>query len=200
MTNPRALATIQTYLGKNKWGEKRLLAQADGRDCIKIPLSRGGDLCIYPDMIPLEVAKGLTQDILGKPEVFRHYLIQGINKEPRVHAQFHQDATADFNQRQPGYRYNQSITAKARPLSTFARLETLYELAKKAGGVKQWNIGATVVVYRDGNDKMGQHAGTIFQLAIGHNGTWGTFQYQLKRLCFLSRRRSRRGTHSSRCD
>ena len=166
MTNPRyrVLATIQTYSASaKKWRAKRIIAINDGRSRIVIPLSRGGVLCLYPKMVRRREAKSITRHILGQPGIFREYRVQGFNKEPRLQAHFHHDATADFDQDpQPGYRYNNQTTLKAQPLSIIPSLENLANHAKQIcqGEGGQWDIGATVVLYRDGNDKMGQHTGT----------------------------------------
>ena len=134
-----------------------------------VPLSRGGRLCLYPKMVLPKEAMSITKDILDKPGIFREFRIQGFNKEPRLQAHFHHEATADFDHDpQPGYRYNKNTTLKALPLSTIPSLENLAkrtnQICQGEGG--QWDIGATVVLYRDGNDKMGQHTGTNLHMWI----------------------------------
>jgi 2OG-Fe(II) oxygenase superfamily len=164
-SSPRMLATIRTYSGiDRKWGPTNVVAWADGRSDIEIPLPKGGMIRIFPDFVPDEEAKKITEDVLANPEFFRHYTVQGVNDEPRVSAHFHAHATPNFDDFQPGYRYNGSTTLKARPLSAMSSLEELANRTQSFCAVNNWNIGVTVVIYRDGNDKMGQHTGRFHDL------------------------------------
>ena len=58
-----------------------------------IPLRNKGELTIYPRMVETEEATSmqLTDEILSRPHLFR------------LQAQFHHEATDDFDSQQPGY-------------------------------------------------------------------------------------------------
>ena len=155
----RLLATIQHGHGRPKeW------AFDDGSPSLpttglSFKLPKGGRLTLYPRMVQGEEALQLTNDIVQKPDLFHQYKVQGFNKERRVQAQFHDDATPEFDRRQPGYRYNGSTTLKARPLTSIPSLKQLADRCQTMCNVPKWNIGATIVFYRNGRDKLGQHRG-----------------------------------------
>jgi len=161
MIDGRVLATSQRYCkSKRRWEPEQVIARADGSDRIQVPLSKDGELWLYPDMISQEMASTVTKDLLACPSLFRSYRVQGILNEPRLQAHFHERATVDYNLVQPGYRYG-ATTLKARPLSMIPSLESLARRAIEISGVvDSWQIGATVVLYRNGNDHLGQHSGT----------------------------------------
>jgi hypothetical protein len=127
---------------------------------ISIPLRNGSQLTIYPRMVETEEAMKLTDEIMSRPHLFHQYRVQGFNKERRLQGQFHHKATDDFEATQPGYRYNNQTTLKARPISSIPSLKRLADRLKPLCKVPSWNIGATIVIYRNGRDKMGQHRGT----------------------------------------
>ena len=156
---PRILATIQ-----RGGGPVEVIAVDNGSfelSWMGIPycLLQGGLLTIYPRMVPTEEAVEVTNALMENPSLFGQHLIQGFNEEPRIQAHFHHEATDDFEgQPQPGYRYNH-ITVKARPLQRIPSLYRLSERCQWICDVPEWNIGTTVVLYRNGKDKMGQHKG-----------------------------------------
>ena len=156
---PRILATLYRH------GVTKVVAIDDGSPHlamtgIPIRLPKGGLLKTYPRMVDTDEAIQVTTDLLANPSVFGQHRVNGFNPEPRVQAHFHHEATEDFYGRpQPGYRYN-LITMKSRQLQSVPSLCQLAERCRKLCKVPQWNIGTTVVLYRDGNDKMGQHKGT----------------------------------------
>ena len=155
---PRTLATIQRN------GIEVILASDDGSQDLprtgkSLPMTHGGNVTVYPRMLEAEDAVQLTKDLMADPGVFFLNKVCGFNDEPRVQAHFHSEATEDFNQPQPGYRYG-GITLKARPVH---RVPSLCQLAERCGllcKVKDWSIGTTVVLYRNGKDYMGFHKGT----------------------------------------
>ena len=156
---PRTLATIQR--GNQK--PKEIAKDDWGRDLpvkgISLKLSKGGTLTIYPRMVLSDETIQLTNEIVKRPELFRQYKVQGFNNERRIQAQFHEEATDDFDAWQPGYRYNKSTTLKARPLASIPSLKKLADRCQTLCKVPSWNVGTTIVFYRNGKDKMGQHKG-----------------------------------------
>jgi alkylated DNA repair dioxygenase AlkB len=125
----------------------------------KIILSRGGEIHVFPNLIPYVRTKAIKDEILNPKHVhcFRKYCIQG-DFEPRVHFLLHRDATSDFSsQAQPGYEYSQ-IKMKARALSLFPQLETLSHDIGQLRNVQHWDIGIDTILYRDWKDSMGDHA------------------------------------------
>ena len=159
---PRVLARLQKKSKFKRWVDDKILAVDDGADTKEIPLPQGsnfGCLRIYPNMVPTWEAKNIAEDLRSKPYLFREYPIQGINKEPRLQAHFHHEATMDYyNCEQPGYKYNTTIV-KGIPISVIPSLQILADRTRKLNGGEEWNIGTTVVLYRSGKDKMGQHSG-----------------------------------------
>lgn len=156
----RTLATIQR--GREK--PKEIATDDGGRNLsvkgVSLKLSKGGTLTIYPRMVEKAESIRLTNEIVQRPELFRQYKVQGFNNERRVQAQFHEEATDDFDHCQPGYRYNKATTLKARPLESIPSLKKLADHCQTLCKVPSWNIGTTIVFYRNGKDKMGQHKGT----------------------------------------
>ena len=159
---PRVMARLQKKCKRSKrWVDDKILAVDDGADLKEIPLPQGGEgqLIIYPNLVPTWEAKTIAADIRSKPYLVREYPIQGINKEPRLQVHFHHEATMDYyNSVQPGYRYNNTFV-KAIPISVIPSLQVLADRTRRLNGGEEWNIGTTVVLYRSGRDKMGQHSG-----------------------------------------
>jgi alkylated DNA repair dioxygenase AlkB len=136
-----------------------------------IHLRRGGTIKIYPNLIS-HAETSLVKRELFQSGLFRQYKIQ-TSDEPRAHFLLHEDATDDYDYEndngndedfetrraeQPGYRYANSIMMKARPLSRLPRLERLAQELARHCQVPKWTIGVNPVLYRDGQDKMGDHA------------------------------------------
>jgi alkylated DNA repair dioxygenase AlkB len=126
----------------------------------------GGRLHISLGLLSQESQTEITQEVMGCDAWFRSYPIQGV-EEPRVHFLLHKDATDDFTEPQPGYKYRVAAL-KARPLSKLPRVaelaDKLQEVARSNGIATNadpsetfWNLGVDTVLYRDGKDKMGQH-------------------------------------------
>lgn len=151
----------QYYNGKSKkWGEKLPVSlPSNHKQRHRLILPRGGKLLLYPQYLRNKNRMENPENFAKELETcgnFRQYMIQG-NDEPRTHCLFHQDATENFEEDQPCYRYN-NIVIKARPLTKCPNLQKLYEKTKKDCNLQKWKIGANVVVYRDGKDHMGLHA------------------------------------------
>ena len=155
----RTLATLQRDNEKPQeimWDDGSRKVPTTG---VSFKLSKGGTLTIYPRMVQKDECKRLTNEIVNKPYLFRQYKVQGFNNERRLQAQFHDEATDDFEKEQPGYRYNKATTLKARPLNSLPSLKKLADRCQMLCEVPSWNIGTTIVFYRNGLDKMGQHRG-----------------------------------------
>jgi hypothetical protein len=150
-----------------------------------LPLERGGQLVVWRQLLDSEMLARLKTEMMQVVQ-FRRYKVQGT-WEPRVHSLYHQHATADDTQPQPGYRYG-TITLKARPLDELDVLSSLTPVLerhsravtsdsspssqdtvgtsvhKEEEDVESecpplyWNIGVNPVIYRSGRDRMGMHA------------------------------------------
>eukprot|EP00934_Nitzschia_sp_Nitz4_P003540 Nitzschia sp. Nitz4//scaffold2_size372955//240414//241306//NITZ4_000446-RA/size372955-augustus-gene-0.383-mRNA-1//1//CDS//3329546847//3530//frame0 len=159
----RILATIQTYSEKTRsflpariLYEVPLIHSASIRQRFHIKsLHRGGTVCIYPHAISPELSQKVNQQLLSC-SYFRTYQLRGT-AEPRSHFLLHSDATDNFEQAQPGYKYL-SVRMKARPLSSLPYVDQLSQEVGKLFHVDKWTIGVNPVLYRDGVDKMGAHA------------------------------------------
>jgi hypothetical protein len=157
----RRLATVKRYNADTKtWGdEMKLGCVGEGNTVIgdmDIPLRRGGLIRLFPNIISENVFRQIDEEVRGSG-LFRQYRIQGINDEPRCHFLLHQDATEDFEDEQPGYRYAR-ITLKARPLCVLPKLEVVTKQLAIQCKVDKWTIGVNPVLYRNGRDRMGDHA------------------------------------------
>jgi hypothetical protein len=62
-----------------------------------IPLRNKGELMIYPRIVETEEAMQLTDEILSRPHLFCQHKVQGFNNKQRLQAQFHHEATDDFD-------------------------------------------------------------------------------------------------------
>jgi alkylated DNA repair dioxygenase AlkB len=120
-----------------------------------IALHHGGNIKVYSNLIntlnQIKVEKELRKD----PKLFREYPIQG-GREPRANLFFHEKATDDEIQLQPGYQYR-STRMKAISYNGFPGLERVAKQTAEHCSVPYWNIGVNAVCYRDGNDSMGYH-------------------------------------------
>ena len=158
----RRLATVQSGLGRPVdvvIDEESGNLPTMGISSIP-PLRNKGELTIYRRMVETEDAMQLTDEILSRPHLFHQHKFQGFNKERRLQAQFHHKGTDDFDSQQPGYCYNNHTTLKVRPISSIPSLEQLADRLETLCKVPAvWNIGATIVMFRNGRDKLGQHQG-----------------------------------------
>jgi alkylated DNA repair dioxygenase AlkB len=122
-------------------------------------LHRGGCIKVFRNFVPPWRLEKIRHEVLGTKTVrgyFRRYKNRGC-REPRVQFLLHDEATQDFELEQPGYRYNLN-TMKSRPLKNVGWLNDLDFDTKRIVPEADWNIGVNVVLYRDGKDKMGDHA------------------------------------------
>jgi alkylated DNA repair dioxygenase AlkB len=120
-----------------------------------IALHHGGNIKVYSNLInPLNQIK-VEEELIEDPKLFREYPIQG-GREPRANLFFHEKATDDEIQLQPGYQYR-STRMKAISYNGFPELERVAKQTAEHCSVPYWNIGVNAVCYRDGNDSMGYH-------------------------------------------
>lgn len=128
--------------------------------CQRLSLPLGGEILIYPDWLANHhlhsPAEAIVRELESAPYHFRQQTIQGLD-EPRAHSLFHDRATANPDEPQPGYRYGK-ITLKARPVGDLPFLEQLTRTTQSFCHVECWRIGINPVFYRDAKDYMGFHA------------------------------------------
>jgi alkylated DNA repair dioxygenase AlkB len=158
----RVLARIQAYnaatgtYSPKEWIDFITIDENNSHQfSFTIHLKRGGRITIYPNLLSEEQCAEIKKELL-ESSLFRQYRIQG-NDEPRMHFLLHEDATMDDTQAQPGYHYA-SLNMKAKPLNLLPKLEELSGYIADVCGVDKWTIGVDPVIYRDGRDKMGNHA------------------------------------------
>jgi 2OG-Fe(II) oxygenase superfamily len=98
--------------------------------------------------------------------LFRQYFMQG-SPEPRLQFLLNSQATENFDDPQPGYKYARGIRLKSRPLQSLEQVHNLSNRLERAyrdqmfdipGQPFGWNIGVHCVLYRNGRDRMGYHA------------------------------------------
>ena len=111
---------------------------------------------MFPNHVNPKDLSSVREEVLNC-NFFRQYPIQAQD-EPRCHFILHEDATDDFDKEQPGYKYA-NIEMKARPLRKLPFLEELSKVLALSCNVEKWTIGINPVLYRDGKDRMGDHAG-----------------------------------------
>jgi alkylated DNA repair dioxygenase AlkB len=150
-------AATGTYLPKNKqWIDCITIDMNNSHQfSFTIHLKRGGQITIYPNLLSEEQCVEIKKELL-KSGLFRQYRMQG-NDEPRMHFLLHEDATMDDTEAQPGYHYA-CVNMKAKPLHVLPKLEKISQYIADVCGVDKWTIGVDPVIYRDGRDKMGNHA------------------------------------------
>jgi alkylated DNA repair dioxygenase AlkB len=158
---------------ENKWVERQILLSDTSNDTeYGFTLPEGevwlggndvnredcGILRLYPQYVGEVEGTKIQKELIKskKPHKFRQYCIRST-PEPRAQMLLHEDATPRFGRPQPGYGYAR-INMKARPLRYFPMVQALANKSKIDLGVKKWNIGAHVVMYRDGQDNMGAHS------------------------------------------
>ncbi|KAG7370548.1 2OG-Fe(II) oxygenase superfamily-domain containing protein [Nitzschia inconspicua] len=158
-TQLRLLLTRKTYDSKSQtWTEKEhYFCCNDKTDNgqIFIPLSRGGQIHIFPNYIDPKTCLDIKTELVGQTNCWRNYAIQG-GLEPRLQCLFHEKATQDDSEPQPGYAYAQT-TMKARPLSMAPKLQDLSRSIAKDRNLEYFNIGVNCVLYRDNTDSIGDH-------------------------------------------
>lgn len=150
-----AVQTIQDEHGA--WTEHLYYAKSDRDDkVVEISLKYGGVLKIRPNLIDIRRRTELKKSLSKDPTRFSEYKIQG-GLEPRANMQIHKHATMDRDAPQPGYAYRYAHMM-GWPMSLFEGAEEFADDMAKVCGIDHWNIGASIVYYRDGNDSMGYHA------------------------------------------
>ena len=168
--NIRALGRIRYYdAAKKEFGDWQTIHAEDlTEECVllqkktkvwNIQLRRGGLLRVFPNMLSephrQEVSRAVEKECNKQ---LRQYPFR-LGEEPRVHVLLSVNATEDEDKAQPGYLYRRSVKMKGLPLTNPVLKELESELAKNFNIPGEiWNIGVDVVLYRDGDDKIGFHA------------------------------------------
>lgn len=129
-------------------------------ESIEIPLRRGGRLRVFPNFLS-DVRRDKVAYGMNKCDLYRQYYRHGDFRdiEQRTQVLLSSQISTIYNgsvkKCRPGYQYD-GITMMAQPLSHVPQIELLatdlaelYRLPEK-----QWNIGATLVCYRNGEDHM----------------------------------------------
>lgn len=127
-----------------------------------VKLPKGGEIGIYPDYVGKDRQEALSKEIIRSGKL-RVYGVQA-GDEPRMHQLLHENATDNFEDEQPGYRYG-GTRMKARPLKTMPCIKELSDEMEKLCRKKKdnidttfWNVGVNPIVYRDGRDSIGYHS------------------------------------------
>jgi hypothetical protein len=122
-----------------------------------INLLEGGTIKVWPDLISESVAESISNEAINS-NLFRQYPIQG-GWEPRVHYLLHDETTSDFSDgiAQPGYKYS-GIAMKAQPLGHVEALQQIVPQLAELCDVDSFNIGADIVLYRAGQDRIAKHS------------------------------------------
>jgi hypothetical protein len=146
----------QTYGGK----EPRRWNHLNIDESIEIPLRRGGRLRVFPNFLA-DIRRDKVASSINNCNLYRQYCRHGESQDMEQRTQVLLSSQVDTicNGRvkncRPGYQY-EGITMMAQPLSHVPQIELLagdlaelYRLPEK-----EWNIGATLVCYRNGEDHM----------------------------------------------
>lgn len=127
-------------------------------ESIEIPLRRGGRLRVFPNFLA-DIRRDKVALGMNECDLYRQYCRHGESQEQRTQVLLSSQISTVYNETvkncRPGYQY-EGITMMAQPLSHVPQIELLaadlaelYRLPDK-----EWNIGATLVSYRDGDDHM----------------------------------------------
>jgi hypothetical protein len=102
-----------------------------------IPLRNKGELTIYPRMVETEEAMQLTDEIVSRPDLFHQYKVQGFNNKRRLQAQYHHEATDDFDSPQISLQQSYHIEGKTNIQYTFFEvISRLFEYTVQGSSVK----------------------------------------------------------------
>jgi len=157
-SHPSTIAIeLQYDATKKRWLGIKRFDRTAGQPFV-IRLLHGGEVTVYPSMLDEDERQSLWKELTANSHYFRQYKVQGSN-EPRAHFLLHKQATEQWEDKQPGYRYGVT-TMKSKPLNAeqFPALNCIARWLKKICRVPDWNIGINPVYYRDGNDHIGFHA------------------------------------------
>jgi alkylated DNA repair dioxygenase AlkB len=118
---------------------------------IEIPLKDGGLLRVWPNVMPRGKTREAVDEALKTGRgLFSQYLT-GQFKEPRVSALLGEN----------GYKYN-NVAMKPQKLEAFPTVAAVAQLVSLAVAgedfLKLFNLGANIVLYRDGKDSIWFHA------------------------------------------
>lgn len=153
----RLVTRIKRFNGKTKkWGDWQEFhwPRRKKKGLWEFRLHRGGMLKVMPNCIPEERADLVCNEVI-KSGMFRQYQVQSTN-EPRVHFLLHDNATTDFEQDQPGYRYG-TVVMKSQQLAKLPLAQSLSHYMAQICHVHHWTIGVDVVLYRGGIDYIGEY-------------------------------------------
>jgi len=160
LSGERMVARSRTYGANGVYGEWKIHWRSEGSDeIVVIDFKQGGKVVFYPNLV--DDCEGICQE-MDECNDFRHYTIQGVHKEPRLHVLYSSRVTeATINDPNlPGYSYH-SIKMQALPLSRLKHTSIVADrLAKRMlpHGQTEWNIGLDMLLYRDGEDGINWHA------------------------------------------
>lgn len=146
----------QTYGGK----EPRRWNHLNIDESIEIPLRRGGRLRVFPNFLA-DIRRDKVASSMNDCNLYRQYCRHGESQDMEQRTQVLLSSQVDTicygraKNCRPGYQY-EGITMMAQPLSHVPQIDLLagdlaelYRLPEK-----EWNIGATLVCYRNGEDHM----------------------------------------------
>ena len=115
---------------------------------IQIRFPRGGTVSFYPNYLQHDTQQSILNELYNGNR-FRQYRIQG-EMEPRVHFLVHEDATDNFDQEQPRYKYR-TFHMKGVPPGQFPALIKLSERAKLTCDIPESKIGINPIVSAERN-------------------------------------------------
>ena len=120
-----------------------------------IKLSHGGTIKVWRKVLSEDCLAAIKNRMLNDVP-YKQYGIQG-GFEPRLHTLFHEDATHDTSEPQPGYCYG-STRMKGSPLSDHDWINSLSSIVAGMTGVDKWEIGVNPILYRGNKDNIGKHS------------------------------------------
>jgi len=144
--------------------EPRRWCELNIDESIEIPLRRGGRLRVFPNFVA-DSRRGRVSHSMDQCTLYRQYW--GQENESSVEARVqvllssktklahNSSSSSNSKHGKPGYVYD-GVTMMAQPLAQVPEVESLgrdlAELYRLPG--KEWNIGANLVCYRNGDDHM----------------------------------------------
>lgn len=143
--------------------EPRRWCELNIDESIEIPLRRGGRLRVFPNFLG-ETRRSSVKFAMDDCRLYRQYNVIEGNRtmlEPRLQVLLSSQSSQDQSDSGAvsGYVYK-GVSMKAKPLSEEPQVEKLHndlaELYRLPN--KQWNIGANLLYYRDGDDHTTWHS------------------------------------------
>lgn len=150
------LVQRREYLN-GKWTPFQAFASEKWQNArLDILLPHGGTLQLFPGWMNQEQERNELVEELQQCNMFRVYQTQSTD-QPRAQFLLHRGAKQNFRGPTPGYEYH-STKMKSFPLNSVKGVKKIWGQALDTCQVDDFQIGANVIYYRGGRDRIHYHA------------------------------------------